>query len=128
MAILGRSSWLSNNIMKKLKGIKKIVSDIKSFLNDTKLGHFIKSSVITFTGIYLGILGLNPLINELLKTDLPTINQLNNIWPVLVDAFYRAIWAMILVQIGVYKYNSSQDEANKSLIIPNKKGDTSAGK
>lgn len=101
--------------------LKKIYSQIVSFINDTKAGHFIKSTVITFTGIYIGILTLNPILNELFNTDFPTIQQLKDAGPVLIDAFYRALWAFVMLKLGIYKYHSSEAENNKSYIIPSKK-------
>ena len=103
-----------------LDKLKTIWLNILLFFNTTKLGHQIKSIAVNFTGIFFGILLLNPLINELLKTSLPTIKQLTDIWPVVVDAFYRAIWALLLIQIGIYKYSSSKDESNKSFATPDK--------
>lgn len=103
-----------------LKKIKSFWDAIISFFATTKLGHNIKSISVTFTGLFIGILVVNPLINELFKSALPTIKQLTDIWPVLVDAFYRAIWALLLVQLGIYKYSSSQVEVSKSNIIPTK--------
>jgi len=102
--------------------IKKIWEGVVLFFNTTKLGHFIKTSFISFTGIFFGILFASPIINELFKTNFPTIQQLTDVWPVVIDAFYRSIWAFLMVQIGVYKYSSSSVEANKSNIIPSKQG------
>lgn len=100
--------------------MKRIIEKIKLFFSTTKLGHFIKASLVSFTGIFFGILFASPIINELFKTNFPTIQQLTDIWPVVIDAFYRSIWAFLMVQIGVYKYSSSAVEVNKSNIIPDK--------
>lgn len=103
-----------------MEKIKSILAKIKLFFTTTKLGHTIKSMFITFTGIFVGILTINPLINELAHTSLPTIQQLKDIWPVVVDALYRAAWAFIMLEIGIYKYQSSETEKNKNNVIPTK--------
>ena len=95
------------------------MNKIKLFFSTTKLGHAIKSAVVTFTGIFFGILAINPLWNELFQTSLPTIQQFKDLLPVLLDAFYRAIWAFALLEIGLYKYSSSKVEANKNAVTPN---------
>lgn len=100
--------------------LKQIWLAIVLFFNETKLGHFLKTSFITFTGIFFGMLFASPVLNELFKLDLPTINQLKDIWPVIVDTFFRSVWAFVLVQLGVYKYSSSEVENKKSNIIPDK--------
>jgi hypothetical protein len=96
----------------------KIINTIKAFFSTTKLGKAIKSGAVTFTALFFGILFLNPVINSFLSLDLPTIQQLKDIVPVLIDTFYRAIWAVALLQIGVYRYNSSEVEKAKPAIIP----------
>ena len=101
--------------------MKNIIERVKQFFATTKLGHFIKSTVVTFTGIFLGMLILTPAWNTLMGTSLPTIQQFKDLVPVIVDSFYRALWALFLLQIGVYKYSSSKEEANKSNIVPDKK-------
>ena len=100
--------------------IKKIFISIKSFFKNTKLWQFIKSAVITFTGIFFGMIIISPAWNALTGTALPTIQQFKDIIPVAVDAFYRAIWAFMMVEMGVYKYNSSATEQKNPIIIPTK--------
>ena len=103
--------------MKKLKGFYE---KVKLFFNDTKLGHFIKSSIVTFTGIFIGMIVITPIFNELVNTGLPTITQLSDLKDVAIDSFYRALWAFILVETGVYKYNSSTAEKEKGAVVPTK--------
>jgi len=104
-----------------MEKLKKVWDGVVLFFNTTKLGHFIKSSVLSFTGIFFGILFASPIINELFNTSFPTIQQLTDVWPVVIDAFYRSIWAFIMVQIGVYKYSSSAVEVNKPIVKIDKK-------
>jgi flagellar biosynthesis protein FlhB len=100
--------------------MNKIIEKIKLFFSTTKLGHFIKSAFVTFTGIFIGMLILTPAWNTLTGSALPTIQQFKDLWPVVLDSFYRALWAFFLLQIGVYKYSSSTVETTKPVITPNK--------
>jgi len=100
--------------------MQQLYFKIKKFFNDTKLGHFIKSMFVTFTGIFIGILVLTPAYNAVFETNLPTIQEWKDLLPVVLDSFYRALWAMIMIQIGIYKYSSSTDEKLKNIIIPKK--------
>ena len=103
-----------------LEKLKQIWEKIKLFFSTTKLGHFIKSSFITFTGIFIGMLVLTPAWNAVFETNLPTIKEIKDLWPVVLDSFYRALWALILLEIGIYKYSSSKEEIKKSNLIPDK--------
>ena len=103
--------------MNKLKQLWLGVSD---FFNSTKLGQLIKSGFVTFTGIFFGILVATPAINSLFHVAYPTIHQLKDLAPVALDALYRAVWAFIGVETGLYKYNSSTTEKSNPVIIPTK--------
>lgn len=72
------------------------------FLSD-KVQYEIKSAAMTFCGIFAGTIVLNPIFNQLIGTDLPTIQQLKDVLPVLVDAGYRAAWITTLIELGLYK-------------------------
>ena len=96
--------------------------NIKLFFSTTKLGHQIKSFVVTFTGVFFGMLILTPAWNAVFETNLPTIQEWRDLGPVVLDTFYRSVWAFILVQVGVYKYSSSETEKTKSNILPEKSG------
>jgi len=100
--------------------MKNIWLKISTFFNTTKLGQFIKSGIITFTGIFFGMLVLTPAYNVLTHSALPTIQQFKDLIPVALDAFYRALWAFIMVETGIYKYNSSSTEKSNPVIVPNK--------
>jgi len=89
-------------------------------MNETKLGHQIKSFIVTFSGIYFGMIVLTPAWNAVFETDLPTIQEWKDLIPVAIDTLYRSVWALVLVEIGVYKYSSSKEEKEKSTLIPNK--------
>ncbi|NCU40112.1 hypothetical protein EOL99_04480 [Candidatus Falkowbacteria bacterium] len=96
--------------------MNKILEKIKLFFSETKTGHQIKSFLVTFTGIFFGMLVLTPAYNAVFEADLPTIQEFKDLWPVVVDTLYRSIWAIILVQLGIYKYSSSHEEASKPII------------
>jgi hypothetical protein len=98
--------------------LQKSLKKIKSFFATTKLGHQIKSFVVTFTGIFFGMLVLTPAFNAVFSIDLPTITELKDLYPVLLDTFYRSAWTMVLIQMGIYKYSSSDSEVEKPVIIP----------
>ena len=100
--------------------LQNMWAGINNFFGNTKLGQFIKSALITFTGIFFGMIVLTPAWNSLTGTALPTIQQLKDLIPVLADSFYRALWAFIMVEAGVYKYNSSAKEKTNPVIIPTK--------
>jgi hypothetical protein len=101
--------------------LKQIWEKVKLFFSTTKLGHFIKTSVITFSGIFFGMLVITPAWNAVFESSLPTIQEWKDLGPVLLDTLYRSVWAMVLVQVGIYKYSSSAEEVNKSNIVPDKK-------
>lgn len=96
--------------------MKELIEKIKIFFSTTKTGHQIKSFLVTFTGIFFGMLVLTPAYNAVFEADLPTIQEFKDLWPVVIDTIYRSIWAMILVQLGIYKYSSSNEETNKPII------------
>lgn len=96
--------------------MKELIEKVKTFFATTKAGHQIKSSLVTFTGIFFGMLVLTPAYNAVFEADLPTIQEFKDLWPVLIDTLYRSIWALILVQLGLYKYSSSNEEINKPII------------
>jgi hypothetical protein len=100
----------------------EVCLNIKLFFNTTKLGHQIKSFVVTFTGVFFGMLILTPAWNAVFEVNLPTIREWQDLGPVALDTFYRSIWAFVLVQVGVYKYSSSEEETKKSNILPEKSG------
>lgn len=100
--------------------LKQIWEKIKLFFSTTKLGHQIKSFTVTFSGIFIGMLVLTPAWNAVFETNLPTIQEWQDLWPVVLDTLYRSVWALILVQVGVYKYSSSETEIKKSNILPGK--------
>lgn len=101
--------------------MKQLIEKIKLFFSTTKLGHQIKSFLVTFTGIFFGMLILTPAWNAVFEASLPTINEWKDLGPVILDTLYRSLWALVLVQVGVYKYSSSESEIKKSNIAPNKK-------
>jgi len=101
--------------------MKQFIEKIKLFFSTTKLGHQIKSFLVTFTGIFFGMLILTPAWNAVFEANLPTINEWKDLGPVILDTLYRSIWALVLVQIGVYKYSASSIEKEKAIIIPNNK-------
>ena len=70
----------------------------------TKLGIEVKSAVHTFLGIFIGTITLAPAFNELIGTDLPTINELKDVIPVILDAIYRSAWVTIITVTGLIKY------------------------
>jgi len=96
--------------------MNKILEKIKLFFSTTKLGHQIKSFIVTFTGLFLGMLVLTPAYNAVFEADLPTIQEFKDLWPVVIDTLYRSIWAFILLQMGIYKYSSSSEEVNKPIV------------
>lgn len=98
--------------------MEKIIEKIKLFFETTKLGHQIKSFAVTFTGLFFGMLILTPAWNAVFEVQLPTIQEWKDLLPVVVDTLYRSLWAMVLVQVGVYKYSSSKEEVKKSNIVP----------
>ena len=104
-----------------MQKLKQIWDKTKLFFATTKLGQFIKSGLITFTGIFFGMLVLTPAWNALTGTALPTIQQFKDLIPVVLDSFYRALWAFLMVEAGVYKYNSSAIEKTNPVIIPENK-------
>ena len=98
--------------------MKNIWLKTVAFFNTTKLGQFIKSGFITFTGIFIGMLILTPAWNALTGSTVPTIQQFKDLVPVALDSFYRALWACIMVETGIYKYNSSSTEKSNPVIVP----------
>lgn len=104
-----------------IKTLKQLWEKIKLFFSTTKLGHQIKSFVVTFTGIFIGMLVVTPAWNAVFEANLLTIREWQDLGPVALDTLYRSIWALVLVQIGFYKYSASSVEQNKSNIIPDKK-------
>jgi hypothetical protein len=96
--------------------MNKILEKIKLFFSTTKMGHQIKSFIVTFTGLFLGMLVLTPAYNAVFEADLPTIQEFKDLWPVVIDTLYRSIWAFILLQMGIYKYSSSSEEINKPIV------------
>lgn len=101
--------------------MKKLLEKVKLFFSTTKLGHQIKSFVVTFTGIFFGMLILTPAWNAIFEANLPTIKEWQDLWPVALDTLYRSVWALILVQVGVYKYSSSKVEKEKTILTTDKK-------
>jgi len=98
--------------------IQILLEKIKLFFSTTKLGHQIKSFAVTFTGIFFLTLTVTPAWNAVFEADLPTIQEWKDLLPVVIDTIYRSVWAMILVQVGIYKYSSSKDEIKKSNVVP----------
>lgn len=87
--------------------MKNFIQKLKEFLNSDKGKKVIlesKSAFATFSALFLGLLVANPLINKLISTDLPTISQLKDVGPVLLDTFYRTCWIMLLSLIGFKKF------------------------
>ena len=69
----------------------------------SKIGVEISSAFHTFTSIFVGTLIFAPAINALANTDLPTIQQLKDIFPVVVDTIYRSLWMTLLIRSGLSK-------------------------
>jgi hypothetical protein len=98
--------------------LKLIWEKIELFFSTTKLGHQIKSFTVTFTGIFFGMLILTPAWNAVFETNLPTIQEWKDLGPVALDTLYRSICALVLLQLGIYKYNSSKEEKEKTILTP----------
>lgn len=82
----------------------QFIQACKTFLateNGKKLVYEVKSAVTTFVAIFIGTLAVNPLINALINTDLPTIEQFKDLVPVCIDALYRSSWIFILYKVGL---------------------------
>lgn len=66
----------------------------------------VESTLHTFLAVFIGTLLATPLVNTLLGTDLPTIDQFRDLLPVLLDTLYRAAWITFLQKIGLYTRNT----------------------
>lgn len=87
--------------------MKKIIEKLKVFFNTNPIGIEIKSATMTFTGLFAGMILAAPAINHLIRTDLPTIQQFKDVWPVVIDTAYRSAWITVLTVTGLFKYRNT---------------------
>jgi len=64
----------------------------------------LKSAWQTFIAIFLGSIAVSPVINNFFNLDLPTIQGVKDVLPVILDTAYRAAWITLLTQTGLSKY------------------------
>ena len=74
--------------------------EVKDIKIDWK--HEAQSTLHTFLAVFIGTLLATPIVNAILGTDLPTIDQFRDLGPVVLDTLYRAAWITFLQKIGLY--------------------------
>lgn len=61
----------------------------------------VRSTLNTFAGIFVGAFLASPLINAMTGSDLPTVQQFRDLYPLFVDTLYRAAWMTFLTKVGL---------------------------
>ena len=74
----------------------------------------IRSIFHTFVGMFVGALLATPLINAMLGTSLPTVDQFKDVFPIILDTVYRAAWMTFLIKVGL-KPRPTLDKDGKTI-------------
>lgn len=68
----------------------------------------LESAWHTFVILFLADTALMPAINQLFNVDFPTIQDIKDVIPVLIDTTLRSLWLTALTMTGLIKYRNKR--------------------